>query len=114
MDESRKYHPECGNSVTKDYTWYVLTGKWVLGKQHGILMIQLRDHMKFKRKEDQRGDASVLFRRGTKIIKGSRGTWEKQKWEEGKRGRGEEGKRGRGEKSQVWEKMEEMYRGSGN
>jgi hypothetical protein len=33
------------------------------------------DHMKLKRKEDQRVDASVLLRRGNKIIKGSRG-WE--------------------------------------
>lgn len=31
------------------------------------------DHMKLKRKEDQRVDASVLLRRGDKIIKGSRG-----------------------------------------
>ena len=31
-------------------------------------MIQLMDHMKLKRKED----ASVLFRRGNNIIKGSR------------------------------------------
>ena len=38
-------------------------------------MIQLMDHMKLKRKEDQRVDASVLLRRGNKIIKGSRG-WE--------------------------------------
>ena len=38
-------------------------------------MIQLTDHMKLKRKEDQRVDASVLLRRGNKIIKGSRG-WE--------------------------------------
>ena len=33
------------------------------------------DHMKLKRKEDQRVDVSVLLRRGDKIIKGSRG-WE--------------------------------------
>jgi hypothetical protein len=38
-------------------------------------MIQLMDHVKFKRKEDQRVDASVLCRRGNNIIKGSRG-WE--------------------------------------
>jgi hypothetical protein len=31
------------------------------------------DYMKLKRKEDQRMDASVLLRRGNKIIKGSRG-----------------------------------------
>jgi hypothetical protein len=33
------------------------------------------DHIKIKRKEDQRVDASVLLRRGNNIIKGSRG-WE--------------------------------------
>jgi hypothetical protein len=30
------------------------------------------DHIEFKRKEDQRVDASDLLRRGKKIIKGSR------------------------------------------
>ena len=53
-------------------------------------MIQLMDHMKLKRKEDQRVDASVLLRRGNKIIKGSRG------WEElgrKRRRRGEKGVR---------------------
>ena len=34
---------------------------------------QLTDHMKLKRKEDQRTDPSVLLRRGNNIIKGSRG-----------------------------------------
>jgi hypothetical protein len=36
--------------ITKDHTWYVFTDKWVLGKEHGIPMIQLMDHMKLKRK----------------------------------------------------------------
>jgi hypothetical protein len=43
------------------------------------------DHMKFKRKEDQRVGASVLLRRGNNIIKGSRG------WEKERRGRGKGG-----------------------
>jgi hypothetical protein len=49
-------------------------------------MIQLTGHMKLKRKEDQRVDASVLLSSGNKIIKGSKG------WEglERKRRRGEE------------------------
>jgi hypothetical protein len=38
-------------------------------------MIQLMDHIKLKRKEDQRVDVSVLLRRGNNIIKGSR-RWE--------------------------------------
>ena len=29
----------------KKHTWYVLTGKWILGKEHGIPTIQLTDHM---------------------------------------------------------------------
>ena len=33
-------------------------------------MIQLTDHFKFKKKEDQSVDASVLLRRGNKIITG--------------------------------------------
>ena len=69
-------------------------------------MIQLMDHMKLKRKEDQRVDAPVLLRRGNKIIKGSRG------WEGLGRKRGVEGEK-EGQ-NQVWEEMEEMYRGSGN
>jgi hypothetical protein len=62
--------------------------------------------MKIKKNEDQREDASVLLGRGNKIIKGRR--W----WE----GHGRK-RRGGGEKegqNQVWEEMEEMYRGSGN
>jgi hypothetical protein len=38
-----------------------------------IPMIQLTNYMKVKKKEDQSMDASVLLRRGNKIITGSRG-----------------------------------------
>ena len=72
----------------RNQTWYKLTDKWVLTKDHGVSTIKLRDHMKFKRKEDQRVDDSVLLRRGNKIIKGSRG-WEvlvRKKREKLKRG----------------------------
>ena len=62
--------------------------------------------MKLKRKEDQRVDASVLLRRGTKIIKGSRG------WEGLGKKRGGGGEK-EGKFNQVWEEMEERYRGSG-
>jgi hypothetical protein len=30
MDGTRKYHPEQGCPVTKEYIWYVLTDKWIL------------------------------------------------------------------------------------
>jgi hypothetical protein len=81
---------------------YVLTDKWILGKERGIPTIQLMDHMKLKRKEDQGMNVSVLLRRGNKIIKGSRG-WEGL----GRMRRGGGEKEG---KNQVWEGMEEMYR----
>jgi hypothetical protein len=61
--------------------------------------------MKLKRKEDQRVDVSVLFRRGNNIIKGSRLWRDLEGREVGKEKKG---------KMQVWEEMEEMYRGSGN
>jgi hypothetical protein len=54
----------------KNRTWYVLIDKWVLGKVCGITTIQFTDHMKLKRKEDQRVDASVLFRWGNKNNQG--------------------------------------------
>jgi hypothetical protein len=36
-------------------------------------MIQFTDHMKFKKKEVQSVEASVLLRKGNKIITGGRG-----------------------------------------
>jgi hypothetical protein len=90
MDGFRKFHPELGNSVTKEHTWYVLTDKWILGKESGISTIQLTDHMKLKRKEHQSVDASALLTRGNNIIKGSRGwegLWRKRRWGGEKRGR---------------------------
>jgi hypothetical protein len=96
---------EVTNSVTKEHTWYVLTDKRILGKECGIPTIQLTDHIKLKRKEDQRMDASVLLRRGTIYFKGSKSGRDLRGREEG------EGKKGQ---SQGWEEMEEMYRGLGN
>jgi hypothetical protein len=50
-------------------------------------MIQLTDHMKLK-KEDQSVDASVLLKRGNKIITGVRGrALGRRKEREGKGGR---------------------------
>jgi hypothetical protein len=83
MNGSRKYHPEWGNSVTKEHTWYVLSNKWVLVKVHGTPMVQLTDHMKLKRMKDQRLDASVLLRRENKKIQGNR-RWEGLGREEGR------------------------------
>jgi hypothetical protein len=47
-----------------------------LSKEHGIPIIQLMDHMKLKRKENQTVDASILLRRVNNIIKDCRG-WER-------------------------------------
>jgi hypothetical protein len=72
IDIYRAFHPK---TKQKNTHGNVLTDKWILCKEHGIPMIQFMEHLKLKRKEDQRVDASALLRRGTKIIKGSRG-WE--------------------------------------
>ena len=50
------------SELTHSYTWHVLTDKWILGKEHGIPMIQFTDHMKLKKKEYQGVDASDLLR----------------------------------------------------
>jgi hypothetical protein len=67
--ELEKYHPEWGNPVIKEHIWYALTEKWILAQKLGIPRIQFTDHMKLK-KEDQSVDASVLLRRGNKILTG--------------------------------------------
>jgi hypothetical protein len=70
MDGTRKYHPECGNPVRKERSWYALTDKWILVQKLGIPKIQFIDHMKLKKKENQSMGASVLLRRGNKILMG--------------------------------------------
>jgi hypothetical protein len=66
MDGSGVYHPEWGNLITKEHTWYALTDKWILAQKLRIPKIQFTKHMKLK-KEDQSVDTSFLFRRGNKI-----------------------------------------------
>jgi hypothetical protein len=73
-------------------------------------MIKFTNNMKLKKKEDQSMDASVLLRRGNKIIIGHRG-WEGCGRDVGGRGDGE---RKKGSQDQVWKETVEMYRGSGN
>jgi hypothetical protein len=55
MDGTRKYHPELGNPITKEHTWYTLTDKWILAQKLRIPKIQFTDHMKLKKKKDQSG-----------------------------------------------------------
>ena len=66
MDETRKYHSERGNPVTKEHTWYVLTDKWVLAPKLRIPKIQFTNYMKFKKKGDHSVDTSVLLKGGSK------------------------------------------------
>ena len=69
-----------------------------------MLTIQLTNHMKPKKKEDQNMDDSVLLRRG----KNNHGRYlEGEVWE----GERREGKR---EQDQVWEEKKEKFSGSGN
>ena len=69
MDGTRKY-PELGNPITKEHTWYALCDKWLLTQKFRIPKTQFTDYMKPKKKEDQSVDASVLLRRGNKILTG--------------------------------------------
>jgi hypothetical protein len=66
IDGSEGYHPEWGNPVTKEHTWYALTDKWVLPQKLRIPKIEFAKHMKFKKKEDQSVDTLILHRRGNK------------------------------------------------
>ena len=67
MDASGGYHPEWGNPITKEHTWYALTGKWILAQKLRISKIQFAKHMKLKKKEDQSVDTLLLLRMGNKL-----------------------------------------------
>ena len=36
MGGTGKYHPEWGNPITKEYTWYAVADKWILAQRFGI------------------------------------------------------------------------------
>ena len=61
MDVSGEYHPEWGNPITKEHTWYALTDKQILAQKLRISKIQFAKHMKLKEKEDQSVDTSLLL-----------------------------------------------------
>jgi hypothetical protein len=67
MDVSGVYHPEWGNPITKEVTWYALTDKWILAQKPRIPGKQFPKHKKIKKKEDQCVDTSFLPRIGNKI-----------------------------------------------
>jgi hypothetical protein len=62
---------EWGNPIAKEHTWYARIDKWILAQKLRIHKIQFTDHMKLKNKEDQSMGASVLLRRGNKILTGA-------------------------------------------
>jgi hypothetical protein len=66
MHESGGYHPEWGNPITKELTWYVLTDKWILAQKLRIPKIQFVKHKKIKKNEDQSVDTSPCLRIGKK------------------------------------------------
>jgi hypothetical protein len=66
MDKSGGYHPEWGNPITNEHTWYALTDKQLLAQKLRIPKIQFATHMKLKKKEDQSVDTSFLLRMGNK------------------------------------------------
>ena len=49
-------------SNRRTHTWYALDDKWILTQKLGIPKIELTDHIKFKKKEDQSVDALILLR----------------------------------------------------
>ena len=51
---------------TKEHTWYILSDNWILAQKLRIPKIQLTDQMKFKKKEGQSMDTSVLLEWETK------------------------------------------------
>jgi hypothetical protein len=67
MDVSGGYHPEWGNPITKEHTWYTLTDKWIVVQKLRLPKIQFAKHMKHKKKEDQSMDTSFFLRMGNKI-----------------------------------------------
>jgi hypothetical protein len=53
--------------ATQSQTWYALIDKWIVAQKLGIPKIQLIDHMKLKKKEEQSVDTSVFLRKGNKM-----------------------------------------------
>ena len=64
MDVSAGYHPEWGNPITKEHTWYALTDKQILSQKRRISKIQFVKHIKLKKKENQNVDTLSLLRMG--------------------------------------------------
>ena len=59
-------HPERGNPITKDHTWYALTNKQKLAQKLKTNKLQFTQHRKLKKKENLSKGALVPLRKGTK------------------------------------------------
>ena len=68
MYGSGGYHPEWGNTIITELTWYVLTDKWILAQKLRLPKIQFAKHMKLKKNKDQSVNTSPLLRIGNKIL----------------------------------------------
>jgi hypothetical protein len=66
MDGPGVYHPEWGNPITKELTWYALTDKWILAPKLRIPKLQFAKHMKLKKNEDQSVVTLPFLRIGNK------------------------------------------------
>ena len=66
----------------KDIHGIISSDKWILVQKLRISMIQLKDHMKLNKKEDQSVDVSHPLRRWNEIITGGRER-EGSGWEKG-------------------------------
>ena len=64
MTVTRKCHPEQGNPITKEHTWYALTNKQTLAQKFKINKLRFTQHKKLK-KEDLSEGALVPLRKGT-------------------------------------------------
>ena len=73
MYGTRKCHPEQGNPVTKERTWYALTNKWMLVQKLKINNLQFTQHRKLKKKEDLSEGTMVPTRKGTKCSQEQQG-----------------------------------------
>ena len=67
MDGPGGHHPEWGNPIPKEHTWYALTDKWILAQKFRISKVQFAKPLKLKKKEDPSVDTSFLLRMGNKI-----------------------------------------------
>jgi hypothetical protein len=62
MDGPGGHHPEWGNPITKELTWYALSDKWMLTQKLRIPKTQFAKHKKIKKMEEQSVDTSFLLR----------------------------------------------------